>query len=257
MAYKVSTGLRNFLLGEGCLRKAFEDAVLNIYSGVAPTEADDAPTGVLLAKITKSSGAVAANARSTPSYYKITIAHAADTPDVGDTVKLTIDGVAFQYAATASENTVEKLAVKVAQQLNDLAQVDAIPTHDDGILYVKSRFDGVDITIAENTSTGDLTVTVAARVDAAVLNTLKFLAPSAGALLKTADTWSGLGLATGVAGYFRLVTSSDLGTDNTTDIRLQGNCGVSGAELNLSTLNIVAGATQTIDEAEIDLPFSN
>ena len=56
MALKYSTGLRNFLVGEGSLRKAFEDGVLNIYSGAAPANADEAPTGVLLAKITKASG---------------------------------------------------------------------------------------------------------------------------------------------------------------------------------------------------------
>jgi hypothetical protein len=59
MALKYSTGLRNFLVGEGSLRKVFEDAVLNLYSGAAPATADDAPLGVLLAKITKASGAVA------------------------------------------------------------------------------------------------------------------------------------------------------------------------------------------------------
>ena len=42
MALKYSTGLRNFLVGEGSLRKAFEDAVLNLYSGAAPANADDA-----------------------------------------------------------------------------------------------------------------------------------------------------------------------------------------------------------------------
>ncbi len=52
MALKYSTGLRNFLLGEGSLRKAFEDGQLLIYSGAAPANADDAPLGVLLAKIT-------------------------------------------------------------------------------------------------------------------------------------------------------------------------------------------------------------
>ena len=56
---KYSTGLRNFLEGEGSLRKAFEDAVLNIYSGAAPANAGDAPLGAFLAKITKASGAVA------------------------------------------------------------------------------------------------------------------------------------------------------------------------------------------------------
>jgi len=73
MALKLSTGLRNFLLGEGSMRKAFEDAVMNIYSGAAPTYADDAPTGTLLVQITKSSGAVTANTRSTPKLQKVTL----------------------------------------------------------------------------------------------------------------------------------------------------------------------------------------
>jgi hypothetical protein len=59
MALKYSTGLRNFLAGDGSLRKAFEDAVPNIHSRAAPSNADDAPLRVLLAKITKTSGAVA------------------------------------------------------------------------------------------------------------------------------------------------------------------------------------------------------
>jgi len=68
MALKCSTGLRNFLTGEGSFRKAFEDAVLKIYSGVAPASPDDAETGVLLVKITKSSGAVAAGTGALPVY---------------------------------------------------------------------------------------------------------------------------------------------------------------------------------------------
>ncbi len=254
MSVKLSTGLRNFLLGEGSFRKAFEDSIVNVYSGTAPSDPDAAPTGTLLCKYTKSSGAVAASARSSPSFYTITIAHAADTPDVGDTVKLLVDTVAFEYAATASENTVEKLAIKVAQLLNDLAQVVAVPSHANGLLYVQGRYDGVDITIAENTSTGGLTVTVGARVDAVAINSLKFLAPSAGAITKNADTWSGVCLATGTAGYFRLVTSLDGGILSTTDVRLQGNVSTSGSDLDISNVNLTIGATETIDTFTFTMP---
>lgn len=256
MSLKKSTGLRNFLLGEGSLRKAFEDAVLYIYSGTAPVEADDAAGVSPLLKITKDHAAVAANARSTPSYYKITIAHAGDAPDVGDTAKLLVDDVAFEYAATASENTVEKMAVKVAQLLNDLPQVDAIPTHEDGILYVKSRFDGVNITITSNTPTGGLTNTVGTRVDAVAVNTLKLLASSSGAITKNTDTWSGVGLAVGTATHFRLITSSDTNADNQTELRIQGTVSTSGADLNLSNINITVGPTTTIDIFTLTDPAS-
>jgi len=91
MALKYSTGLRNFLVGEGSLRKAFEDAVLNLYSGAAPANADDAPLGVLLAKITKASGAVASGARSIPKRCKVVIG----SHGSGETFPfaLTVDGV--------------------------------------------------------------------------------------------------------------------------------------------------------------------
>ena len=90
MALKLSTGLRNFLLGEGNIRKAFEDGVLNIYSGTAPANAHDAATGTLLCKIAKASGAVAANARSSPQIGLITIGSHA--PGETFIIKVTADG---------------------------------------------------------------------------------------------------------------------------------------------------------------------
>jgi hypothetical protein len=251
MALKITTGLRNFLTGEGSLRKAFEDAVLKIYSGTSPTEADDAATGVLLVKITKSSGAVAADARSTPKLCTVTIS---GTPNAGDVVKLDIDGTNYYYTLVAADDDLTKVALKVARMLNDSPHVDAIATGSTGVIYVQSRIPGVDFTLTEETSTG-ITVVVSADIIAnAAVNTLKLLAPTAGVITKNADTWSGVALATGTAGYFRLVTSSDLGTDNTTDVRIQGSISTSGADLNMSSINIVIGATQTIDTFTLTEP---
>jgi hypothetical protein len=253
MALKCSTGLRNFLTGEGSFRKAFEDAVLKIYSGVAPASPDDAETGTLLAKITKSSGTVAAGERGTPRLYQIEIS---GTPDAGDVVKLLVDGAAYDYTLLAEDNTLAKVAIKVARMLNDIPYLDAVPVGDTGFLHVKGRIDGLDLTIAENTSTG-ITVAVTAKQAAVRPNTLQFGAPASGVISKNADIWSGLGIAPGgTAGYFRLVTSQDTGAQSTTEVRLQGNVSTSGAELNLSNLAIVAGATQTIDGCEFTLPIS-
>lgn len=251
MALKLSTGVRNFLTGEGGLRKAFEDGILNIYSGTPPTEADDAATGVLLAKITKSSGAVAADARSTPKLCTVTIS---GTPNAGDVVKLDIDGTNYYYTLVAADDDLTKVALKVARMLNDSPHVDAIATGSTGVIYVQSRIPGVDFTLTEETSTG-ITVAVSADIIAnAAVNTLKLLAPTAGVITKNADTWSGVALATGTAGYFRLVTSSDLGTDNTTDVRIQGSISTSGADLNMSNINLTLGATQTIDTFTLTEP---
>ena len=257
MALKYSTGLRNFLLGEGCLRKAFEDGVLNIYSGAAPANADEAPTGVLLAKITKGSGALAAGARSTPKRFKVVIGSHAE----GHTFPfaLTVDGagsVTYTYTNTPDAGDVEAVAKAIARMLNDLPQLMAIAEGANGALYVQSRIDGLDFTLVD-AGGGTGTITSVTQIEAASsVNSLRFGAPAAGVLAKNSDVWSGVGLAAGVAGYFRLVTSQDGGLLSAEDVRLQGAISTSGADLNMSSLNIALGATQTIDTFQLTFPAS-
>ena len=257
MALKYSTGLRNFLVGEGSLRKAFEDAVLNIYSGAALANGDDAPTGVLLAKITKASGALAAGARSTPKRYKVVIGSHAE----GHTFPfaLTVDGVGpttFTYTNTPDAGDAEAVAKAIARMPNDLPQLMAIAEGANGALYVQSRIDGLDFTLAD-AGGGSGTITSVTQVEAASsVNSLRFGNPAAGALAKNSDVWSGVGRANGTAGYFRLVTLGDGGLLSTTDIRIQGTISTSGGDLNMSSLNIALCATQTIDAFPLTFPAS-
>ena len=69
-----------------------------------------------------------------------------------------------------------------------------------------------------------------------------------------AQTWSGTVLASGSAVFFRFVGSADTGAASTTEPRLQGRVGVSGAELNLSAMALTAGQTQTINFISISQP---
>jgi len=256
MAERLSTGLRDFLLGEGSMRKALEDCVMKIYSGAAPASANDAVTGVLLATITKASGTVSAGERSTPRAYEIVIS---GTITTGNTVSLnvTVDGVgptANTYTILAADSTRILIAAKVARMLSDLPQISAIPDIDDatGVIYVQGRIDGLDLTIAD--VPGTCTTTVTAKQAAARSDAMYFAAPSAGAMSKASETWSGLVATSGVAGYFRFVTSSDDGTLSTTQVRAQGAVSTSGAELNLSNTSLVAATTLTIDTYSISLP---
>jgi hypothetical protein len=80
-------------------------------------------------------------------------------------------------------------------------------------------------------------------------------AASGGVLSKaTSEVWSGVNVATGTASYYRHVASSDDGTLSTTAVRLQGAVGLVGAELNLSSVSLTSGATQTIDYYSVALP---
>jgi hypothetical protein len=258
MALKLSTGLRQFFVGEGCLRKAFEDGILNIYSGAAPADADVAATGVLLAKITKASGAVVASARSTPQIGLITIASHA--PGETFIINVTVDGVGptgytFTNTPDAGAGAAD-VAKKVAEMLNDIPQLSAIASGSDGNIYVASRLAGVGFTIANGGGTGTISALTSEVVAAVALNTLRLGLPAAGVIAKTADVWSGVALQNGTAGYFRLVTNLDDALLSTTQLRIQGNVSTSGAELNLTNINFAAGATQTIDTFQLTEPVS-
>lgn len=84
-----------------------------------------------------------------------------------------------------------------------------------------------------------------------------FLAAAvSGVLSKAADVWSGVAGATGTASYFRLVVNTDTGVLSTTEIRMQGTVGTSGADINMSSVSIVLGATQTVDTWDLTMPDS-
>lgn len=248
MAVKLSTGLRNEMLSGQELRKIFIDSAIKIYSGTAPADADAAVTGTLLAVITKASGTLSPGEVSTAKEATHLITSHAN----GETFSLVINGTTYTYT-----NTPDLDAIPIAAALAALVDADpAVEAHAAGTatIYIRSKFPGVTFTITKD-GTGTTTLT-----DDAVANVasdgLKFLAASAGAIAKNADVWSGVGLAVGTAGYFRLVKSSDTGVLSTTEIRLQGNVGTSGSDLTLSSVNITIGATQTIDTATITMPAS-
>jgi hypothetical protein len=258
MAIKLSTGLRQAIQGEGSLRKILEDAVLNLYSGPAPATADEAPTGTLLCSVTKSSGAVSANERSTPKLYVVLIGSHASA----ETFKfdVTVDGVGpttYTYTNTPDLD-LNPLTTAIARMLNDIPQLSAIATGASGYLYVQSRFAGLGFTLAVAAAPGTGTITSVTKVtDEVRSDALSFGPPSAGRLSKTAaEVWSGVNLATGVAGYYRIVTSSDLGTNNTSDKRIQGTTSTSGSDFDMSSVSLTAAATTTVDGFYYEEPVS-
>lgn len=59
MTIRLSTGLRNAMVGDVGMKNAFAKGVLYVYSGAQPTSADSAVQGTLLAKVTVDGGAFA------------------------------------------------------------------------------------------------------------------------------------------------------------------------------------------------------
>lgn len=69
------------------------------------------------------------------------------------------------------------------------------------------------------------------------------------------QVWKGTVLSPGgTAGYFRYVENTGTAGASTTEKRLQGEIGTSGKDLNLTSVNLVTGADQTIDAASFTLP---
>lgn len=76
-----------------------------------------------------------------------------------------------------------------------------------------------------------------------------------GTLVKDpAEVWSGTNVGTGTATYYRFVAAGDTGAASGTDARVQGTVGISGADMNLSNINLVSGAPQLLDFYSLTLP---
>jgi hypothetical protein len=87
-------------------------------------------------------------------------------------------------------------------------------------------------------------------------NGLEFDTPSNGTISKNTDEWSGLGLATGEAGYYRFYDNGYHSGASATAIRFDGTCAVSGGDLNMIDLTVTEDLTTTVDTFTVTLPAS-
>jgi hypothetical protein len=145
--------------------------------------------------------------------------------------------------ATAAETSLfdEVKVVSMSRSIQDIFK--------DGFIKI---YTGAQPTSADDAPTGTLLVTIYS--DGAVAG-LEFDDAVAGVLSKKGtETWSGTAGATGTAGWFRLQTQGDGGGSSTTDERIDGACGTSGAQLNMSSTTITSGAVQSISTFQLTLP---
>lgn len=96
------------------------------------------------------------------------------------------------------------------------------------------------------TITNDATATPLT-FDATPVNAVLFKSPS--------EIWRGVNSADGNATFYRLEDAADAGGASTTDERVQGTVSAGGGgDLNLSSVALVNGASQSIDFYSIELP---
>ena len=257
MSLKLSTNFRNTLLAGGDLRKTFEDAIITIYSGSAPATADAAATGTPLVIITKSQGTVTTGEVSTSQEASILVGSHA----LNETFTFINDGVSYTYTNNPDLNAIA-IAATWANIINAAPGIDAMASGAVTI-YVRSKYKGVlHVWSLAGTGTTNGSTGAHALVDTVsnvTVDTIRFGVSTSGALSKDAATWSGPAIATGVAGYFRITNSADVGAIDSVHLlfpRLQGSVGISGTEMTISNTTITSGAVQTIDTATITMPAS-
>lgn len=260
MTLRYSAALRSAILKGRSLKQEMSNAVLKVYTGTQPASADAAPTGTLLCTYSSSSGAIT---RETLAVGSLTITAAAS--GTLDTLKLTPAGpgtaIDILGGAVTADGTVAGTATLAATSINDNPAnlyVTASTTGASGVITLTAK-PGTGATLntwaVTATSTTVTTNSGAGAVDmtggVAAVNGLKWGNATAGVLSKkSTQTWSGVAVATGTAGWFRIeaaVTDSGALDSTETYKRIDGAVSTSGAQLNLSNTSIANTATQTID----------
>lgn len=253
MALKYSTRLRDFLQRDGSLKRALHSGALKIYSGAPPADADAAVTGTLLVTMSLASGALTREVLSTGT---CTLSGTAGQVD-----GITVDGKQILSQVVAFNTSLTQTAADVAAAINkNLSNPEYTATSSGAIVTISALPNTgtqPNAYVVVLTGSGGIT-SVDANMAGGVasVNGLTFTDVVTGKLSKV-GTWSGVVANTGVAGYFRYEsTEADAGGSSTLLKRIQGTCGTSGADYNMSSTSLTAAATHTIDQFDLTLPAS-
>lgn len=265
MTLRYSAALRNAILKSGSLKREMSNCFLKLYTGSQPASADAAPTGTLLCTYSSSSGAIT---RETLAVGSLTLA-TCSTGSI-DTIKLTPAGpgtaIDILGGAVTVDGTEAGTATLCAAAINDNPAniyVTASTTGASGVITLTGKAGtGATLNTWAVTETDTGAPSAGSLVDmtggVAAVNGLRWGNATAGVLTKkSTQTWSGVAVATGTAGWFRIEAAvADAGALDSTETykRIDGSVGTSGADLNLSNTAIANTATQTIDTATITEP---
>lgn len=233
MAFYLSTGLRNALLGKQVVMAATNAAFAVTTNVITPS------SGNLL------------NDGFRPGDY-IIITNTANNNGVFSILSV--------HSAGTSMITNEALATEADNACN----IVALGKDFKGIMryHVIKIFSGTD-PVGADLVDGSLLVTLTA-VSATVTpgtstNGLEFGTVSGGIIPIGSVAVSGVVATGGTAGYYRMYDNAVDGTVDTANLRTrrcQGDCSTTGAEMILSSLTLVQGATVTINTHNITFPAS-
>lgn len=251
MAIEYSQGLRDFLQLNSSMKRALANGVFEIFTGAAPASPNDAATGTKLVTVSLASGAVTSEVLSNGT---VTLSGAN-----GQVSGITVNSVEIMSGIVLWDTDLTTTAANVAADINsNLSSPEYTATSSGAVITIKA-LPGTGSTpntyvVATTVSGGTLAasdVNLASGVNPT--NGLPYGAVTTGKLVKS-GIWSGVNGNSGTAGYFRLKGSvADADGSSTVLIRIQGTCGTSGADYNMSSTSLTSGATHTVDTFELTL----
>ena len=126
----------------------------------------------------------------------------------------------------------------------------------------KASLNGMKLKIYSGTEPASADASIGSAVllctisDAGGAGALSFEAAAVGNVLEklSSQTWSGTNAASGTASFCRLVLASDTGATSSSEVRVQGDVGVAGKFLNLSSTTLTAAAVQVVDYLSVTMP---
>jgi len=257
MTWRPSAALRNFVLEAGSLKRALSNCVLKVYTGSQPATAETAPSGTLLCTYSSASGSVT---REVLAQGEIVVSGTL----LGSLDTLTVNSISIISGALTHTGTISTFVDNIITDINNnpknLYVVASKSGTDTVVLTAKPGTGVVTWAVASTETTCTVTDTAMGTLTAgtAPVNGLNWGDSAAGVLTKlSTQTWSGVAVATGTAGWFRIEAAvNDAGGADSTEaiIRADGAVATSGAELNMTPTSITTGATQTITGFTITLP---
>lgn len=289
MSIRFSTGFINAIAGGAGYYELLQGAKFEVYSSTQPTTADTATSGALL--FTATTGTYTAE---TKAYSTIEITSTASPAgDVIPSIKIGGTNI-LGSSLTLAGTTAALVAAEIVAKINaNYTYPDYYAVLDSAkvVIYAPkgsgTALNGLDIAVditntsgnlkykinngtektADYTETGGFGAVVSSYSGAGVAaaNGLTFTyPPTAGLISKNSTTWTGTSVATGTAGWFRIIggdyltNASDGGTTDTTGklIRMDGSIGTSGADMIVASTSVTISVAQTIQTFSLQIPLS-
>lgn len=249
MTIRLSTQLRNNIVGSTGVAATFAGGVIDIYTGTQPATADTAASGTLLGRVSLASAVYAAETPASATLTLGGVAGSINTVNIGTFNIIPLGGVNFitdlATTATALADAINRNGIYKATAAAAVVTVTApagTGAAHNGLALAAT------VTTMTATSSGNITGGVAAT------GGLQWGVPSSGTISKS-GVWSFNGLGAGTAGWFRMKGSAlDSNALSTTLPRLDGSIAVSGADMNLSNITIALDAPTTIDALSVTMP---